>query len=184
MAENVPFADPRFDVGSVAVSVEVGTGKILAMTQNKHYSQDPDVLVNADYTSLNYSTDFANGGSSGLQPGSTFKVFTLAEWLNQGHSLRETFNGARRTFTSFPAACYGGWTGSYNPKNDDGTGANNAVDATKYSVNTAFIAMAQQLDLCKIKDTAQAFGVTRADGLQLGQRFAFNDDGSAKYNAD
>src|SRR5215218_7623887 len=46
MAENVPFADPRFDVGSVAVSVEVGTGKILAMTQNKHYSQDPDVLVN------------------------------------------------------------------------------------------------------------------------------------------
>ncbi|MGH3705885.1 MAG: transglycosylase domain-containing protein, partial [Agromyces sp.] len=45
MRENVPFADPRLDVGSVAVSVEVGTGKILAMTQNKQYTQDPDVIA-------------------------------------------------------------------------------------------------------------------------------------------
>lgn len=180
MRENVPFADPRFDVGSVAVSVEVGTGKILAMTQNKQYTQDPDVIAASagDYSSINYSTDYAYGGSLGFQPGSTFKVFTLAEWLNEGHSLRETFNGSRRNFTSFPAACYGGWKGNYDPKNDDGTGANNAVDATKYSVNTAFIAMGQQLDLCKIRDTAQAFGVRRADGLDLGQKFKYAEDGT------
>ncbi|MGW9632364.1 transglycosylase domain-containing protein [Agromyces sp. NPDC055520] len=187
MRENVPFADPRLDVGSAAVSVEVGTGKVLAMTQNKNYTQDPDVIAASagDYSSLNYSTDYAYGGSLGFQPGSTFKVFTLAEWLNEGHSLRESFNGSRRNFTSFPAACYGGWKGDYDPKNDDGRGANNAVDATKYSVNTAFIAMAQQLDLCKIRDTAQAFGVRRADGLDLGQRFAYNDEtGEALYNED
>lgn len=185
MNENVPLTHPEFDVGSVAVSTEVGTGKVLAMTQNKRYSQDPEVLASsAEYSAINYSTDFAYGGSSGFQPGSTFKVFTLGEWLNEGHSLRESFNGNRRNFTSFPAACYGGWSGSYDPKNDDSRSANNAVDATKYSVNTAFIAMGQQLDLCKIKDFAQAFGIKRADGLELGQKFAYNDDDTPKYNED
>ena len=94
IAENVPFSDPTFDVGSVAVTVQPGTGRILAMAQNKNYSNDPEVTAaSAEYTSVNYSTDYDYGGSSGLQPGSTFKVFTLAEWLNEGHSLRETFNG-------------------------------------------------------------------------------------------
>ncbi|WP_206215831.1 hypothetical protein, partial [Pseudomonas viridiflava] len=35
----------NFDVGAVSVSVEVGSGRVLAMTQNKKYSQDPDVLA-------------------------------------------------------------------------------------------------------------------------------------------
>ncbi|WP_227820241.1 transglycosylase domain-containing protein [Agromyces aureus] len=184
LAQNVPSTDPRFDVGSAAVTVQPGTGRVLAMAQNKQFTNDPELAASdGKYTAVNYNTDFNYGGSSGLQPGSTFKVFTLAEWLNEGHSLRESFNGARRTFTSFPAACYGGWTGSFNPRNDDGTGANNAVDATKYSVNTSFMAMAQQLDLCKIRDTAQAFGVRRADGLDLGQKFEYDDNGPV-YNAD
>jgi len=168
IAENVPYTDPRFDVGSVAVTVQPGTGRILAMAQNKKYSNDPEVTASsAEYTSVNYSTDYDYGGSSGLQPGSTYKVFTLAEWLNEGHSLRETFNGSRRAFTAFTDSCTGNWTGSYNPRNDDGRVANNAVNATKWSVNTSFMAMASQLDLCKIKQTAQAFGVHRADNAEL-----------------
>lgn len=167
---NVPAADPRFDVGSVAVSVEPGTGRILAMAQNKKYTADPEVAATSpEYTSVNYSTDYEYGGSSGLQPGSTYKTFTLAEWLNQGHSLLESFNGSRRPFTSFTDSCNGNWSeaGGFNPRNDDGRIANNAVNATKWSVNTSFMAMAQQLDLCKIKQTAEAFGVHRADGAEL-----------------
>jgi membrane peptidoglycan carboxypeptidase len=168
IAENVPYSDPRFDVGSVAVTVQPGTGRVLAMAQNKRYSNDPDVVATSpEYTSVNYSTDFEYGGSSGLQPGSTYKVFTLAEWLNEGHSLTESFNGSRRAFTSFTDSCTGNWSGNYNPRNDDGRIANNAVDATAWSVNTSFMAMAQQMDLCKIKQTAQAFGVHRADGGDL-----------------
>jgi membrane peptidoglycan carboxypeptidase len=168
VAENVPFTDSRFDVGSVAVSVQPGTGRVLAMAQNKNYTADPEVAAaDPSATSVNYSTDFAYGGSSGLQPGSTYKVFTLAEWLNEGHSLLESFNGSRRAFTSFTDSCTGNWTGSYNPRNDDGRIANNAVNATAWSVNTSFMAMAQQLDLCKIKQTAQAFGIHRADGNEL-----------------
>ena len=166
--DNVPFADSRFEVGSVSVSVQPGTGRVLAMSQNKNYTADPEVAATSpEYTSVNYSTDYEYGGSSGLQPGSTYKVFTLAEWLNEGHSLLESFNGSRRAFTSFTDSCTGNWTGNYNPRNDDGRIANNAVNATAWSVNTSFMAMAQQLDLCKIKQTAQAFGIHRADGNEL-----------------
>ncbi|WP_350347436.1 transglycosylase domain-containing protein [Agromyces sp. G08B096] len=167
---NVPFSDERFDVGSVAVTVQPNTGKVLAMAQNKWYTNVQEILdTNPETMAVNLSTDYAYGGSSGLQPGSTFKVFTLAEWLNEGHSLLESFNGSRRAFTSFPDSCEGNWSGSFNPRNDDGRIANNAVNATKWSVNTSFMAMAQQLDLCKIKQTAAAFGVHRADGSPLGE---------------
>lgn len=172
MSANVPSVDPRFDVGSVAVTVQPGTGRILAMAQNKRFTEDPDIAAaSPEYTSINYSTDQNYGGSAGFQPGSTYKVFTLAEWLNEGHSLRESFNGSRRAFTTFTNNCEGGTfnvSPPWNPKNDDGRVASNAVDATKWSVNSSFVAMAQQLDLCKLKQTAQAFGVHRADGDELG----------------
>ncbi|HYI33098.1 MAG TPA: transglycosylase domain-containing protein [Glaciibacter sp.] len=169
--ENVSSTDPRFDVGATAVTVEPGTGRILAMTQNKVFSNDPEVLQanGPGWSSVNYNTDIDYGGSSGFQPGSTYKVFTLAEWLNQGHSLREHFDGRKRPFTKFTDSCEGNWNVNpgYNPRNDDGRIAFNAIDATMWSVNSSFMAMAQQLDLCKIKLTAEAFGIHRADGGTL-----------------
>jgi membrane peptidoglycan carboxypeptidase len=41
------------------------------------------------------------------------------------------------------------------------------MDATRNSVNVAFITMAQKLDLCDIRDDAMAMGVHRADGTPL-----------------
>ncbi|MFM6973970.1 MAG: transglycosylase domain-containing protein [Agromyces sp.] len=172
MAAQVPFTDSRFDVGSAAVSVQVGTGRVLAMAQNKNYSQDRYVLdANPSYSAINFSTDFNYGGSKGFQPGSTYKVFTLGDWLAEGHSLRESFNGSRQSFTTFKDSCRGGTFNlpePFSPRNDDSTTANNAIDATRYSVNSAFVSMASQLDLCNIKKVAQGFGVHRADGRELG----------------
>lgn len=166
--ENVPSSDPRFDVGATAVTVQPGTGRILAMAQNKVFSNDPDVLAanGPGWSANNFNTDIDYGGSSGFQPGSTYKVFTLAEWLNQGHSLRETFNGRQRSFSRW-TGCNGVFTNLFAPKNDDGKIAYDAVDATKWSVNSSFMAMASQLDLCKIRATAEAFGIHRADGDPL-----------------
>lgn len=171
IAENVPSSDSRFDVGSSSVTVQTGTGRVLAMAQNKNYSQDPAVL-NADpnYSAVNYSTDYLYGGSTGFQPGSTYKVFTLGDWLAEGHTLLETFNGSRRPFTTFKDSCAGGTitlNPGWNPLNDDGTTANNAVRATQYSVNSAFVSMGSQLDLCNIKKVATGFGIHRADGNPL-----------------
>ena len=93
------------------------------MTQNKDYSQDPAVIATGpNYSSVNYNTDYDEGGSSGFQPGSTYKIFTLAEWLKEGHSLEERVDSApRANWGTFRDSCLGpqnynreGW----NPKND------------------------------------------------------------------
>ncbi|WP_281535296.1 transglycosylase domain-containing protein [Cryobacterium breve] len=173
---NVPDTYPGWDVGGVIVSVGVGTGKVLAMTQNKDYSQDRDVpITGSNLTGINYSTNVDQGGSHGFQPGSTYKVFTLAEWLTEGHSLNERVDSRRKAnWGTFRDSCATGGTVSfpgYNPKNDSGeAGANySALESTINSINTGFIGMAKKLDLCGIRKTAEAFGVTRADGAPLEQ---------------
>ncbi|PPI21779.1 penicillin-binding protein [Rathayibacter sp. AY1B1] len=167
----VPKSMANVNIGSASVSVEVGTGRILAMTQNKDYSNDPN-LTGPNYTSVNYNTDFGYGGSSGFQVGSTYKVFTLAEWLQEGHSLGESVDGTRRAYTTFRDSCEpdGVYYGeAWNPGNDEGGngGVTTALQATTGSINTSFAAMAQQLDLCGIRNTALAMGVHRADGTEL-----------------
>ncbi|GAB3615716.1 transglycosylase domain-containing protein [Okibacterium endophyticum] len=172
VAEYMPQALATTELGAAAVTVEPGTGRVLAMTQNKTYTNDAALAETGDeYTAINYNTDYAYGGSSGFQVGSSYKIFALVEWLEQGHSLYETVNASRRTFTEFTDTCDGGstWTGQYNPQNYDGSSASSITpyQATKRSVNTAFIAMAEELDLCEIKNTAEALGVHRADGGDL-----------------
>ncbi|NQX27887.1 penicillin-binding protein [Microbacteriaceae bacterium VKM Ac-2854] len=157
------------NIGSASVSMQVGTGRILAMVQSKDYTDGDDVGDN--FTSINYNTDHAYGGSNGFQVGSTYKVFTLAQWLANGHTIYETVNGNPRTFDDgFPANCEPGGVDEtpYKVNNDSGeSGRWSVLNGTIDSVNTVFVAMAEQLDLCKIRDQATAFGVHRADGGQL-----------------
>ncbi|TDQ02745.1 MULTISPECIES: transglycosylase domain-containing protein [unclassified Leifsonia] len=166
----VPASYPKADIGGVLVGVQPGTGRVLYMAQNKKYSQDPEVLnTSTDFSSVNLATDQKYGGSGGFQVGSTYKVFTLAEWLKQGHSLSEPVNANIRTYKSFKDSCAGNWSGTYTPQNDSPgeTGIRNAQSATTLSINTAFISMASQVDLCEIKKDAEAFGVHTAKGEPL-----------------
>ena len=166
LAANVPATYPGWDVGGVVTSVEVGTGRVLAMAQNKDYSQDPAVQsTGANYTAINYNTDFGQGGSSGFQPGSTYKVFTLGEWLAEGHSLNERVDSRRKSdWGVFKDSCNGNASYVFNPKNDDNESGSNysALQSTIGSINTGYIGMAKKLDLCGIRKTAEAFGVHRA----------------------
>ncbi|MFU8945465.1 transglycosylase domain-containing protein [Mycetocola zhadangensis] len=167
---SIPHTMARTNIGAAASTVQPGTGRVLAMAQNKIFSNDPAVTATSnEYTSVNYNTDRNYGGSSGFQVGSTFKAFILLDWLKEGHSLNESVNGAKRTFTRWTDSCNGNYTQSYTPKNYDGTspGSITPIDATRRSVNTAFIAMAQKLDMCSIFDGAEAMGVHRADGKPL-----------------
>ncbi|MBM7830160.1 membrane peptidoglycan carboxypeptidase [Agromyces cerinus] len=175
ITQHVPQTYPGWDVGGVISSVEVGTGRVLAMAQNKVYSQDPKVLDSGpQYESINYNTDYTQGGSSGFQPGSTYKVFTLAQWLNEGHSLNETVDSRRKSnWGAFTDTCLGGQVADagWNPKNDSNeSGANyTALQSTIGSINTGYLGMAKKIDLCGIRKTAEAFGMHRADGDPLGQ---------------
>jgi membrane peptidoglycan carboxypeptidase len=169
----VPMEYSGAKLGGALVGVQPGTGRVLYMAQNKLYTQDPDVIATGGdkYSSVNFSTDKDYGGSSGFQVGSTYKAFTLGEWLKEGHSLNETVNANIRTYnqSQFKDSCNGPHGGVWTPKNDSGgeEGPRSAMNATAASINTAFVAMALQLDLCGIRNTAAAFDVHPAAGGEL-----------------
>ena len=161
-----PPKDPS-QIGSASTSVEVGTGRVLAIAQNRYYDQTQS--TEPGRTSVNYSTDREYGGSSGFQTGSTYKVFTLAQWLTNGFRLGDHLDGRVKEWqaSEFSARC-GGIGGTWAPKNIVKEPEDlNVVQATAMSVNTAYVNMASQLDLCDIRDTAMRFGVHRADGTEL-----------------
>ncbi|GAA1838261.1 transglycosylase domain-containing protein [Agromyces salentinus] len=179
LRENVPSSIPEMDLGGSVVSVEVGTGRILAMVQNTDYNVDPEVTGD-NYSAVNYNAGIDYGGSSGFQPGSTFKTFTLAEWLKEGHSLNESMNATKRSnWGTFNDSCNGPVdAGGWDPGNDEGGNGGfwTALFNTINSENTGFVAMAKQLDLCGIKNTATALmSAGRADGKPLGE--GINSDG-------
>ncbi len=160
----VPVDDPS-GVASSIVVVEPGTGKITAMAQNRNYTA---VAEHGDReTPVNFNTDNAYGGASGFAPGSTFKPFTLLEWLKQGHSLNETVDGSVRPLNEnmFTACGAKGKNKKWTPGNAEGNGRTMTVmDATKNSVNLAYLTMAMQLDLCSIMDGAAQIGIHKAGG--------------------
>lgn len=165
----VPSVIPGTDIGSASVSIQPGTGHILAMAQNKNFTEDPEVAATgANYTAINYNADLKLGGSTGFQPGSTYKLFTLVAWLESGRSLSDGLYGPSR-FRHFPNSCEGDWNGNQTFRNDDGSyGAwATPLRATTSSINTVYLAMAQELDLCTVRDTAIKMGVHRADGTTL-----------------
>ena len=180
LAANIPTVFGGGDLGAVVSSVQVGSGRVLAMAQNKDYSQDPAVqATGANYTGINYNTDYDYGGSSGFQPGSTYKIFTLGEWLKEGHSLYERVDSRRKAnWGTFRDSCLGPQNydkEDFNPQNDQPNETNpnySALEATVGSINTGYIGMAKRLDLCGIRQTAEAFGMHRADGDPLGQSAA------------
>jgi membrane peptidoglycan carboxypeptidase len=135
------------------------------MAQSRDFSQDPDVLAkNPGATAINWNTDSAYGGSTGFSVGSTYKAFTLLEWLNEGRSVNDTISAPNSGYTfagsKFHSTCDSGFS-SWPVDNDGGErGGNMSVTtATEESINTAFAAMGTKLDLCGIKKTAQALGV-------------------------
>jgi len=163
--------DDKSQVGSAAVTVQVGTGRIVAMAVNRIFDQTEEASKADGRTSVNFATDKDYGGSSGFQVGSTYKVFTLAQWLIAGRKLGDHVDARIKEWlpSDFSARC-GGLVDNWKPGNDaKGEPEDVSVQkATAISENTAFAAMASKLDLCDIRDTAMRFGIHRADGAPLG----------------
>ncbi|WP_426997048.1 transglycosylase domain-containing protein [Pseudarthrobacter sp. N5] len=164
--------------GASLVSIQPGTGKILAMAQNTVFLPESGKFD----TQLNFNVDSkdANGndlnGAGGFQPGSTMKPFTFAEWLNEGKSMTTTVDASRRSYPlDFPwkSSC-GKVLGAYSTQQKNaGLGAADDLqnnDAGYYrpmpvnyglynSINTATFAEAAQLDFCGIQRMVDTVGL-------------------------
>ena len=167
----VPSLMDGIDVGSASSSVEVGTGKVRSMVQNKPFNNAQDFLdSNPGYTTVNFNTDEELGGSSGFQVGSTFKPITLAEWIRTGHSVRDIVNVNSRKgvpYQSFAASCmpdgvYSYGTFDFSNDNEGIRGNQSVLTTIANSINGGIVSMQQKMDLCGTFETAQALGIHRA----------------------
>ncbi len=170
-----PSNEARFQLGAAAVTVQVGTGRILDMATNKTFSNLPPVPGQAPditKTSVNYAADFVHGGSTGFQPGSTYKPYTLLSFLAAGHGVNESFDAGIRQLpmSSFADRCNGPNAGPpYKFRNDaNEQGVRTIMNATANSINSVFLQMATKVDQCDTRDIAISLGVHRADGAADG----------------
>ncbi|GAA3674963.1 transglycosylase domain-containing protein [Arthrobacter ginkgonis] len=156
-------ANDSSNVGTSLVSVQPGTGKILAMAQNKIYGPQEG----SKYTEYNFNVSKSLGGAGGFQGGSTMKPYTTIAWLESGHHMWDTINAARDFYPNsfaWKASCLSkGY--AYALTDDGGWNVNNATAGFKrsmtvdyglyWSINTATAAQASQLDLCDIADATE-----------------------------
>ena len=156
--------------GSTTVSIEAATGRILSIAQNTTFTEDAALDDDPAYSSLVFAGDLATGGSTGFNAGSTFKLFTLLDWLEKGHSLNESLDGRLRVFDHL-TTCDGDWTNtSKTLVNNFGKAAGRVgtpLQFTASSLNTGYFAMAEKLDLCDIEKVASRLGVTLGDGTPI-----------------
>ncbi|MDM8086254.1 transglycosylase domain-containing protein [Cellulomonas cellasea] len=158
----IPVDDPS-GVSSAISVVEPGTGRVTAMAQNRVYNNTSEAP--ARQTATNFNTDTGYGGSSGFAPGSTFKPFTLLQWLREGHTLDEVVDASPMSYPirAFAAPCRRVGTEIYSFGNAEGSasGPMTVLDATQNSVNSAYIAMATKLNLCSIMEGAASLGIVQ-----------------------
>lgn len=170
MNENTPESVEGMKFGAAGLSLEAKTGRVLAMAQNTKFTQDPE-QTDPSYNQIVFAGDRDHGGSIGFPVGSTFKLFTLVDWLEKGHSLNESLNGRLRPVPNMTNSCSGNWV------NTDGYTINNfarnpgyfgtPMMFTRDSLNTGYLAMAAELDLCDIAKVVKKLGVQTGTGDEI-----------------
>lgn len=184
LVANIPVNDAS-GTNTAMTSIEPGTGNILAMAQNTNYGTATDADPSATQVNLNVSQDM--GGGIGFQSGSTFKIFTLIEWLKQGHTAYEYVNSNSGTVTAnnFTISCSPLSKADYPFQNLEGAGGGQmtVLRSTEKSVNGSFVHMAEQLDLCNIANNALSLGVQRGDWQEMTNEAVAEGADASTYKA-
>ena len=158
----IPAKDPSQRAAAITL-VEPGTGNVIAMAQNRDWG-----LKGRGKTTYNYNVDQAFGGTIGMQAGSTFKVFTLAEALEAGFSPFETVDAPNpKTFDKFVNCSTGEKFQPVTVRNAGSAGVLDMFQATAFSTNTYFVTLAERFGLCRQAEIAEEMGVRLATGEPL-----------------
>jgi membrane peptidoglycan carboxypeptidase len=148
------------------VLIQPGTGAVRAIAVDRPFGNGPgqddvDYAVNAQY----------GGDYTGVQTGSSSKIFTLITALKQdipfGHTIKiENPDTIGPFFT-----CHGDVEPPFTFHNAEaafkGSETWQLNEATVASVNTYFVNLENEVGLCNVVKTAVDMGMTRADGTSL-----------------
>lgn len=163
-------------------AVQPGTGQVLAMAVNRHYSLADNPAGQANHP--NTVNPLISGGASvdGYQAGSTFKMFTMLAALESGRTLSTGFDAPAKLPTRYaaegPGSCDGHWCPA-NANPDWMDGYRMMWDGFGRSVNTYFVWLAEQVGQDKVVEMAQRLGITfRADSDA-----AFAKDNAANWGS-
>ena len=131
------LTDPAKDPRAALVAVEPGTGKVVAMYGGRDFG------AKGDKSFVNYATN-------PRQPGSSYKPFVLAAALDEGISLKSTFDG--KSPQRF---------GDYEVDNFDGKsfGRVDLVESTANSINTVYVPLGLEVGVDKVIDTTHRLGI-------------------------
>src|SRR5690606_19812701 len=131
--------------------IEASTGRILSIAQNTDFSESANASLANGQSSQVFAADKKhNGSTNGFETGSTWKLFTLLQWLEEGHSVNEVLDGRYPVVGQF-SQCGGTYTLTRdNSSKNFGNGSGSVSSVRRFtaaSLNSGFLAMAKQLDL-------------------------------------
>lgn len=141
--------------------VQPGTGRVLALAVNRHYS------LAANPAGLSYPNTVnqlitGGGGVTGYPAGSTFKMFTMLAALEAGKPLDTGFDATSPLVTQYPDSGASSCGGYWCPSNDNPSwmdGYRSMWNAYGRSVNTYFVWLEEQVGAQKAVAMAQRLGI-------------------------
>src|SRR6185437_10818524 len=171
------YANPNHDVDT-EVMLQPGTGYIRAIAVNRRYG------FGSGENSIDYAVNTQYHGGTGVQTGSSSKLFTLVTALKQDVPFGATIKvHDGETFGPY-YSCHGAYA-KYKPSNAEGgeSGAIPLYFGTVASINEYYAALEDQVGLCNVVKTAASMGLERADGVSLLRTDPFLPKGN-NYPAD
>jgi membrane peptidoglycan carboxypeptidase len=169
----IPPKDPSKKATAIAM-ITPGTGDVRAMAQNREWGTGNPQKKWWE-TTYNYAVNLADGGTQGMQAGSTFKIFTIIAALEEGISPFTVINSPpQKDFTGF-VGCNGaplsgpssGGTEPWPVSNSTSSGNYDMFRGAAYSVNTFFAELELRAGVCETVEAARKLGVTYGNGTDL-----------------
>ncbi|WP_330476041.1 transglycosylase domain-containing protein [Terrabacter sp. C0L_2] len=176
VTKKVPIGNSE-RIGAAAYVADPNTGQVKAFAQNTAYTVDKETKGK---TGINWALDKKYGGSIGFQFGSTAKAFALVTAMESGMTTKSSIDakgaGGNSQAVYTPKEWPGGMAncgpgGTWKVFNDSpfAGGKISLMEATAKSTNTAFVALAEKLGGCKVRDTMLRLGLHQADGEPVGR---------------
>jgi len=159
---NNGYYNPNRDVDT-EVMVQPGTGKIRAIAVDRPYGDGPGE------TTVDYAVPTQYDGGTGVQTGSSSKIFTLLTALNQGIPFGFSQAIVSPSTIAPYYNCQGQQTGPFNVHNAEGAGKGTFTlyNGTTQSINVFYAHLEQKVGLCNVVKTAVSLGMTWANGVSL-----------------